>query len=165
MMFEPSQSRISPPAADRAVHAKIRLPVMLLAAALWTTGSAPAAAEVRILASRGGEVGQFVKLFAAVRESGDRVVIDGPCVSACTLVLSMVPRDRICVTRKAALGFHAARWMDRQGRQFAAAEETRLLAETYPPPVRAWITRHGGLSGRLIVLRGRELAAMYPSCR
>jgi hypothetical protein len=28
-----------------------------------------------------------------------------------------------------------------------------------------WIRRHGGLTPRLIVLRGRELAAMYPRCR
>jgi hypothetical protein len=28
-----------------------------------------------------------------------------------------------------------------------------------------WIRHHGGLTPRLIVLRGRELAAMYPRCR
>ena len=30
-----------------------------------------------------------------MRASGERIVIDGPCLSACTLVVSMVPRDRI----------------------------------------------------------------------
>src|SRR6201995_4036158 len=76
----------------------------------------PARAEVRILASPGGQVGPFLDLFERVRNSGERVVIDGPCLSACTLVLSMVPRDRICVTRRAVFGFPAARSMDRRGR-------------------------------------------------
>ena len=57
-----------------------------------------AEADVRILASPGGQVGPFIDLFDKVRESGERVVIDGPCLSACTLVLSMVPGDRTCVT-------------------------------------------------------------------
>jgi hypothetical protein len=45
----------------------------------------PAQAEVRILASPGGQVGLFLDLFERVRASGERVVIDGPCLSACTL--------------------------------------------------------------------------------
>jgi hypothetical protein len=80
----------------------------------------PARAEVRILASPGGQVGPFLDLFERIRDSGERVVIDGPCLSACTLVLSMVPTERICVTRRAILGFHAARSMDRRGRMYRA---------------------------------------------
>ena len=124
----------------------------------------PAFAEVRILSSQGGEVTQYLRLFAEVRATGERVVIDGPCMSACTLLLSTVPNDRICVTRRAVLGFHAAREIDRQGRVYAAPEATKVVAATYPAPVRAWISRHGGLTSRLILLRGRELAAIYPRC-
>jgi hypothetical protein len=138
------------------------LAALALAAVL---GAAPAAAEVRIRASPGGEVGPYLKLFALLRQSGERVVIDGPCFSACTLVLSAIPADRICVTSRAVLGFHAPRWVDRQGRVYAATKETRLVTDTYPAPVRAWIKRQGGLSSRLIYLRGRELAAMYPRCK
>jgi hypothetical protein len=124
----------------------------------------PASAEVRILSSPGGEVTEYLRLFAAVRASGERVVIDGPCLSACTLLLSTIPNSRICVTRRAVLGFHAARAVDRRGRVYAAPEATRVVAATYPAPVRAWIARHGGLTRRLILLRGRELAAIYPRC-
>ena len=124
----------------------------------------PAFAEVRILSSPGGEVTHYLRLFAAVRATGERVVIDGPCLSACTLLLSTIPNDRICVTRRAVLGFHAARAVDRRGRVYAAPEATKVVTETYPAPVRAWIARHGGLTSRLILLRGRELAAMYPRC-
>jgi hypothetical protein len=125
----------------------------------------PARAEVRILASPGGQVGPFLDLFERVRQSGERVVIDGPCLSACTLVLSMVPGNRICVTRRAVLGFHAARSMDRRGRMYAEPEASELVLEAYPSPVRNWIRRRGGLTSRLLLLRGRELAAIYPSCR
>jgi hypothetical protein len=138
---------------------------MLLAAVLCASALPPAQAEVRILASPGGQVGPFLDLFERVRASGERVVIDGPCLSACTLVLSVVPDDRICVTRRAILGFHAARSIDRRGRMYAEPEASELVLEAYPAAVRGWIRRRGGLSSRLLLLRGRELGAIYPSCR
>jgi hypothetical protein len=136
-----------------------------LAVGLGALSHGPARAEIRILASPGGEVGPFLDLFEKVRDSGERVVIDGPCLSACTLVVSMVPATRICVTRRAILGFHAARSIDRRGRTYAEPEASRLVLEAYPAPVRDWIIRHGGLSSRLLLLRGRELAAIYRRCR
>ena len=138
---------------------------LVLAVTLWAIASVLARAEVRILASPGGEVGPFLYLFEKVRASGERVVIDGPCLSACTLVLSVVPESRICVTRRAVLGFHAARSIDRRGRLYAEPEASKLVLAAYPDPVRAWIARRGGLTSRLLMLRGRELKAIYPSCR
>ena len=125
----------------------------------------PAQAEVRILASTGGQVGPFLDLFERVRASGERVVIDGPCLSACTLVLSVVPDDRICVTGRAILGFHAARSIDRRGRMYSEPEASAAVLQAYPAPVRCWIRRRGGLTSRRLLLRGRELAAIYPVCR
>jgi hypothetical protein len=104
-------------------------------------------------------------LFERVRDSGERVVIDGPCLSACTLVLDLVPNDRICVTRRAILGFHAARSMDRRGRTYAEPEASEVVLAAYPAAVRDWIRRRGGLTSRLLLLRGRELASIYPTCR
>ena len=134
------------------------------AAALFLVGLIPASADVRIRSSPGGEVGTYLTLFELVRKSGERVIIDGPCLSACTLVLSIVPTHRICVTARAVLGFHAAVAVDRHGNRFSASDATRVIATTYPAPIRAWITRHGGLSRKLLLLRGRELEALYPSC-
>ena len=87
---------------------------LLLAVALWACATIFARADVRILESPGGQVGPFLDLFDKVAASGERVIIDGPCMSACTLVLSVVPEERICVTRRAVLGFHAARSIDRR---------------------------------------------------
>ena len=100
-----------------------------------TFASAPAAAEIRIIQSPGGQVGPFLDLFEKVRASGERVVIDGPCLSACTLVLSIVPGERICVTRRAVLGFHAARSVDRRGRFSAEPEASDAVLQAYPGPV------------------------------
>jgi len=141
------------------------LKTIFLAAVLCGFILPPAQAEIRILGSSGGEVGPFLNLFERVRASGERVVIDGPCLSACTLVLSMVPNDRICVTRRAILGFHAARSMDQRGRMYAEPEASELVLEAYPSAVRGWIRHRGGLTSRLLLLRGRELASIYPSCR
>jgi hypothetical protein len=144
--------------------AKAALKAVLVASLLCAAIPGLARAEIRILASPGGEVGSFLDLFERVRESGERVVIDGPCLSACTLVLDVVPGDRICVTRRAVLGFHAARSVDRRGRMYSEPEASKVVLQAYPEAVRGWIMRRGGLSSRML-LRGRELAAIYPRCR
>jgi len=129
---------------------------------LLTIGSG--SADVRILSSSGGPVGGYLALFSQLRQSGQRVIIDGPCLSACTLVLSTIPRNRICVTRRAVLGFHAPQVVDKTGRIFRSREATRALSAAYPPAVRTWIRRRGGLKQKFIYLRGRELAALYARC-
>jgi hypothetical protein len=139
-------------------------PHTAIASILLLISSFPALADVRILASPGGVASEYVTLFEQVEQSGQRVVIDGPCYSACTLVLSIVPSERICVTKRAVLGFHAARWLDERGRTTAAPEATRLVVETYPPMVQTWIGQHGGLTAKPIFLRGRALAAIYQRC-
>ena len=149
----------------------VRTPILKTLGTVWLVVllcalAAPSArSEMRILASPGGQVGPFLDLFERMRASGERVVIDGPCLSACTLVLSMVPAERICVTRRAVLGFHAARSIDRRGRTYAEPEASELVLQAYPEGVQGWIRSRGGLTSRLLLLRGRELAALYPRCR
>ena len=134
--------------------------VLLLAVSLTS-----ALAEVRIEASPGGEATSFIHFFEVLRQTHERVVIDGPCFSACTLVLIVIPKSRICVTRRAVFGFHAAKAIDQYGREYPAPEVTREVADAYPTPIRNWIGRHGGLTRAPIFLSGRQLADMYPRCR
>lgn len=138
--------------------------VFAFALAVFFGCTAPALADIRILSSGGGSVGEYLNFFAKVRQSGERVVIDGPCLSACTLVLSAVPRKRICVTPRAILGFHAPYLLDAKGRQYRSREITKTVHAAYPASVRAWIKRKGGLTQKTILLRGRELGALYPRC-
>ena len=83
-----------------------------------------------------------------LRQSGERIVIDGPCYSACTLVLSTIPRSRICVTHRAILGFHAPRLVDEYGQEYLVPEVRSVVAAAYPAPIRNWLRRHGGLTQR-----------------
>jgi hypothetical protein len=126
-----------------------------------------AAGDVRIEGSTGGNALSYLALFEKLRQSGERIVIDGPCFSACTLVLVAVPRERICVTRRAILGFHAAKVVDLNGEEYPteARQATRVFAASYPAPIRVWINRHGGLTRKPIFLSGKTLWAMYPLCR
>ena len=125
-----------------------------------------ASANVRIVNDPGGEVSSYVLKFKQVRTTGERVVIDGPCLSACTLLTGIVPRNRVCVTKRAVLGFHAASYYDDVSRSLVPTRAgTRLLMRHYPHDVRAWIDRHGGLRPQLMTMRGRDLAALYPRCQ
>jgi hypothetical protein len=91
----------------------------------------PARADVRIVSSPGGAVDAYLAAFARMRQSGQRVIIDGPCLSACTLVLSTIPRNRICITRRAVLGFHAPQWFyPRTGYTARAPEATRRSVQS-----------------------------------
>lgn len=124
-----------------------------------------AAAAVRILNDPGGQIGPYLDQFAALRSSGERVIIDGPCLSACTMLLGMIPRERICITRRARLGFHAAWNPGNNGEPIVSQGGTRLLMDLYPQNVRRWISRKGGLTQRMLYLSGPELASMYRVCR
>jgi hypothetical protein len=121
-------------------------------------------ATVRIRADSGGQIGPYLENLVALRGSGERVIIDGPCLSACTMLLGVIPRSRICVTPRARLGFHAAWHPAGNGHQVTSREATQLLMDIYPEEVRSWIARRGGLSPRMKYLSGRELTAMYQTC-
>jgi hypothetical protein len=137
----------------------------LLAALAGSAIDIPAAsAAMRITDDPGGRIVTYMHKFANLRASGERVIIDGTCASACTIVLGAVPRDRICVTQRARLGFHAAWEFGQAGRPVTNPMATRFLLAMYPPSVRSWIRKRGGLNGKMIYLSGRELAAMYPRC-
>jgi len=127
-----------------------------------TTLSAEAA--VRITGDKGGQIGPYLYKFVALRSVGERIIIDGPCLSACTLVTAVMPRSQICVTPRASLGFHAAWAPDQAGRKTMHRAGTKLVYKIYPKQIRSWIARNGGLNDRMIYLSGRQLATMYPSC-
>jgi len=123
-----------------------------------------ASATVLIRGDNGGLMEDYTARFQQVRQSGEPVVIDGNCLSACTLVLGLVPHDQVCATPNAKLGFHAAWQFDKSGSRVASPSGTRDLMNTYPASVRIWITRHGGLTPHMMFVRGRDLAAIIAPC-
>ncbi len=143
----------------------MRYRAALVGVAMVMAAATEASASMRISGDAGGRIGTYVQTYSAIRDSGERVVIDGACLSACTLVLGIVPRSRICVTSRAALGFHAAWVPGPHGQPVRSEAGTQALWELYPQHVRRWITARGGLTSKMMILRGRELTAMYPTCR
>jgi hypothetical protein len=134
--------------------------------AAWATlcASYRANATLWITGDSGGTILEYAQRFQKARDSGERVVIDGKCLSACTMVIGMVPRERVCVTPKALLGFHAAFRRTETGTIVASTDATKFMMDAYPPAVRKWIRQRGGLTNQMIFLSGSELTAFVPSC-
>jgi hypothetical protein len=126
-----------------------------------------ARADLRIKRDHGGWVDQYKAKYAAIRDRGERVIIDGICNSACTLVLGIVPLHRICVTPRASLGFHMA-YYDKAttfGVKVTSYAGTADLMSYYPETVKDWISRNGGLTPEMKkVKNGPDLWAIVDPC-
>jgi hypothetical protein len=142
----------------------MRLAAILFGAVMAALTVSVAQSAVRIKEDPGGQIGPYLESLVALRDSGERVIIDGPCLSACTMIVGVIPPERLCVTPRARLGFHAAWHPTENGRQVTSKAATKLLMDIYPERVRHWIKERGGLSPRMMYLTGRELASMVQSC-
>ena len=142
----------------------MKLVTGLLAAVLLLAGVSASQAVVRIGEDRGGRIGTYVDKYQDLRSSGEMVIIDGLCASACTIVLGAIPHDKICVTSHASLGFHAAWDFSDDGHAITNPEATQMLYSMYPSAVKHWIASRGGLTQRMIFLRGKQLMSMYRPC-
>ncbi len=139
----------------------------LLLALLSLFVATAAQADLRITRDTGGFVETYKAKYEAVRDGGGRVVIDGVCNSACTMVLGIVPRNRICVTPRASLGFHQAYYHTSYtfGIKVASEEGTSELMAFYPAEVRDWLKRRGGLTTEMKRIRnGEELWKIANPC-
>jgi hypothetical protein len=108
----------------------------------------------------GGVLANYYERYRTAVAAGATFRIDGRCRSACTLVLLWA--DRVCITERAALGFHQVR--DKSG-QRSQSESDRLMS-LYPAPVREYISAHGGLpppSGTMWV-SGPALRGLLKPC-
>ncbi len=140
-------------------------PLALLLLSL--VAATPAHALLHITRDHGGYVEEYKARYERIRERGERVVIDGICNSACTLVLGIVPLNKICVTPRASLGFHQA-YYDKAftfGIKVTSAEGTSELMSYYPDTVKDWIRRNGGLTTEMKKIKnGTELWKIVDPC-
>jgi len=134
---------------------------------LTLVAAAPAHALLHITRDHGGYVEQYKAKYERVRDTGQRVVIDGICNSACTLVLGIVPLNKICVTPRASLGFHEA-YYDKSftfGIKITSAAGTSELMSYYPDTVKDWIRQNGGLTTKMKVIKnGPQLWKIVDPC-
>ncbi len=146
----------------------MRRPAWLLALLLpIVLGNFSAFADYRITRDFGGWVDEYKAKYALIRSRGERVIIDGICNSACTLVLGMVPLNRVCVTPRASLGFHMA-YYDKSttfGIKVTSYAGTADLMSYYPESVKDWIARNGGLTPEMKKVRnGPAMWAIVDPC-
>jgi hypothetical protein len=136
-------------------------------AAVLLAGVAGARADYRITRDHGGYVEEYKVKYHRIREKGERVIIDGICNSACTLVLGIVPHNRICATPRASLGFHQA-YYDKAftfGIKVTSLEGTTDLMSYYPKPVKEWLQAKGGLTTDMKkVKNGADLWKIVDPC-
>ena len=140
---------------------------LLALTALFAVAAGPARADLHIKRDHGGYVEEYKVKYKRIRDKGERVIIDGICNSACTLVFGIVPMNKICVTPKASLGFHLA-YYDKAftfGIKVTSAEGPSDLMSYYPDTVKDWIRRNGGLTSDMKKIKnGAELWKIVDPC-
>jgi len=126
---------------------------------------------------KGGPIFADKKWYERIKAAGIPVKIDGPCISSCTLVLSL-PKSQVCVTPNARLGFHMM--MDAKppseppdpsatciGVQLCRnpALTTRVAQQSYPPKVREWLAKRS-LGWEPQFMSAAEIVAsgIFPPC-
>ena len=92
----------------RGLAVKLSALISALILASIVTSINSAGATIRIRDDPGGRIDKYLKRFAKLRDSNEQIIVDGTCSSACTLLLGTIPSSRICTTKRASLGFHAA---------------------------------------------------------
>lgn len=96
--------------------------------------------------------------YARKYERAERPIrLFGHCASACTLALYY---PSTCVGPRAVLSFHAVRGAGRHNRLL-----TQWMYLRYPPAIRSWIDEQGGLTEKLITLKGAELRQRVRGCK
>lgn len=141
--------------------------LLLSLIAMLLLAAGPARADLRITRDHGGYVEEYKAKYERIRQRGERVIIDGICNSACTMVFGIVPLSKICVTPRASLGFHQA-YYDKAytfGIKVTTAAGTSDLMTYYTPAIKSWIARHGGLTPEMKkVKNGAELWKIADPC-
>jgi hypothetical protein len=96
---------------------------------------------VVMLGGAGGLIGEHVSRFWSLKLQGVSVEMRGGCWSACTLITSYIPKDRLCFAAGSFLAFHGARGAQSQE---PLPQTTLRMYATYPAEIQRWIDRNGG---------------------
>jgi hypothetical protein len=114
----------------------------------------------------GGDISVYQSRIKQWIKERRRIIIDGPCASACTIYLAS---PHLCITRRAQFWFHAGYVEFNAGYNFKIPSRhwSNEMLRHYPKPVLNYINRHGGLREMAYVipaLQGNELRQMVRAC-
>lgn len=135
---------------------------------LLATGSAASAHQTRtIKRDLGGTIHKYISAYETEAKRGTRYVIDGPCASACTVILGIIPKERVCVTERAMLGFHSGYIWTLIWRVHSRSA-TEQMWSYYPPEVQAELIAihfwNGGLGQKHLDMMWIKASRFYPIC-
>jgi hypothetical protein len=125
-------------------------------------------ATVVITDDPGGYIDEFLHKYEVIRASGDQVIVAGPCSSACTMMLGIVPDSKICATSGGVFGFHSGMVM-LPGQPNSARYSpfwTRVMWHRYPERVRKLLRSlgwNGGSHPRFIMIRATDIVRPCPA--
>jgi hypothetical protein len=118
-----------------------------VAALFLATGAAaqaPRAGVIVLQDQPGGIIPLHKRLFEVLEASGNKIEIRGVCPPACTLVLSYIPKERLCFHKTAQLWFHQSRWLF-GGITEETIKTSRAEYDSYPQDIHEWLEQKGGL--------------------
>ena len=136
---------------------------LLIAAALMVAGQAYAdgvscGKPCVIGYSAGGNVLGFRQQGQQLAAQHTPVIVDGPCLSACTLLVDEA-RGNVCITDRAVFGYHQSYESDSKGGRLY----TPLAYQT--PGLGSYLENHGGEpKGVFLMVPFGEAKAFYQPC-
>lgn len=124
----------------------------------------------------GGSVVRFYEAAQAIHNGArKRVIVDGACKSACTILIDLIP-DQVCLTVWAQLYFHqgtrpVVKWMDvpvlgTLTQIPIMVGEMERFTPSYSPVVMWWINQIGGLpkDGKFVEMPAGIAHSLWQTC-
>jgi len=108
---------------------------------VWPEPSKPSNPSMAIYFERGGVIKEHIERWHELARSGADVEILGPCYSACTLIVTYVPKERLCFGAFATLQFHLA--SDRETGK-PSLDASLWMLKQYPREIYDWIMERWG---------------------
>lgn len=115
--------------------------------------------HILLKADYGGDINDYAKAFTLLAATEWEVRVEGPCYSACTIVLH---NPFACALPNAVFGFHTAKYYNRTTLEVGdeSSVGNQIMWSHYPPRVRE---RLGGkLSADMVYIKGTDLIRACP---
>jgi hypothetical protein len=115
---------------------------------------------------KGGVMDDYADRWRAIAAAGVNVEIRRRCISACTQIMTFVPKERICFDKHGTLEFHMVYYPKTMQ---PAPDWTELMFNHFPEDIRMWLKKKGWVQKATIenfwVLTAEDLWAMgYRKC-
>lgn len=123
----------------------------------------------------GGGVREYLNSLSLLKLYNVLVVVDGPCMSACTIYLDLYKTDKICSTPRGEFWFHSAYvekmpliarahttngvsavYQDMADKAMIIITNKKMMAK-YPKKATSMIESSGGLTKEWIRIRGTDI--------